>query len=141
RRRPMDPSLQPLLALLDRLPDDFRPIRNAVGKAVRVIDLAPDLAVVPARKVLDDVVRKVYKRCFNEPAGTRPLDGLIQRLVKEGHLPPRLESYASLIRQLGNAGAHDFAEAITPADVRQSLLGLIPILEWYIEASHPGAPP
>jgi len=134
----MDAALQPLLALLDRLPSECHHIREEVNQAVRVAELAPELAVVPPRKVLDHVLREVYERCFQEPAGTRPLENLTQRLVKEGQLPPRQEAYASHIRQLGNAGAHQEGAAITPADVRQSLLGLVPIMEWYIERTYPG---
>ena len=103
----MDPSLQPLLALLGRLPEEFRGIRTEVETALRVMDQAPSLAVVPPRKVLDFVVREVYERCLREPPGTRPLEGLTQRLVKEGHLPPGLEGYASLIRQHGNSASSE----------------------------------
>jgi formylglycine-generating enzyme required for sulfatase activity len=136
----MDPSLQPLLALLGRLPEEFRDIRTEVETAVRVMDQAPSLAVVPPRKVLDLVVREVYERCLREPAGTRPLEGLTQRLVKEGHLPPGLEGYASLIRQHGNVGAHHAGQALTAANARDSLLALLPILDWYVQRHAPGTP-
>jgi hypothetical protein len=136
----MDPSLQPLLALLNRLPDGFRDIRTEVENAMRAIDLAPSLAVVPPRKVLDLVIREVYERCVHEPPGTRPLEGLTQRLVKEGHLPPALEGYASLIRQHGNAGAHHAGKVLTAAHARDALLALVPILDWYVQGPTPGAP-
>jgi hypothetical protein len=134
----MDQSLQPLLTLLDRLPDAFGDIRTEVENALRVMDLARSLAVVGPRKVLDLVIRAVYDRCVNEPPGTRPLEGLTQRLVKDGHLPPVLEGYASLIRQHGNTGAHHAGKVLTPAHARDSLLALSPILEWYVQGPAPG---
>src|SRR5262249_4605292 len=125
---PMDASLQSLLDLLDQFPDEFGPIREAVTKAVRVVDLAPDLAVVPSCKCLDFVIGKVSGPWSPEPPGTRPLEGLVQQLVRRGHLPPHLEAHANYIRLLGNVGAHHFGEEITAADVQQSLAQLLPIL-------------
>ena len=71
--------------------------------------------------------------------GTRPLENLVQRLVKDGHLPSRLEAYTETIRKLGNVGAHRFGELVTQADVYQSLTQLLPILEWYFEKERPEA--
>src|SRR5437016_1858185 len=120
-RRPMDPSLQALLARLDRLSDDFREVREGVHKALRVADLDPEMALTRARKVLEFVVRDIYERRCGEPPGTRPLENLLQRLVKDGHLPPRLEAYATTVRMLGNVSKHRYGEAVTAADVYQSL--------------------
>jgi hypothetical protein len=86
----MDPSLQALLARLDRLAEEFKDNREGVQKAVLVADLDPEMALTRARKVLEYVVREVYERRCGEPPGTRPLENLIQRLVKDGHFPDRL---------------------------------------------------
>lgn len=135
----MDPSLQLLLQRIDRLSDEFRELREGVHKAVAVADLDPEMALTRARKVLEYIVREVFERRLKEPAGTRPLENLLQRLVKEGHMPPRLEAYASAIRILGNVGTHRFGENVTAADVHQSLAQLMPILEWYFEVERPEA--
>ena len=135
----MDPSLQPLLRRLEQLSEEFRELRDGVQKAVLVAELDPEMALTRARKVLEYVVRDVYQHRINEPPGTRPLENLLQRLVKDGFFPDRLDAYANTIRKLGNVGTHTFGEKITVADVYQSLTQLMPILEWYFEVEHPEA--
>ena len=135
----MDPSLQTLLHRLDHLSEQFRELREGVRKAVNIADEDPEMALTRARKVLEYVVRDVYQHRINEPPGTRPLENLLQRLVKDGFFPDRLDAYANTIRKLGNVGTHTFGETITAADVYQSLSQLLPILEWYFEVEHPEA--
>ena len=50
------------------------------------------MALTRARKVLEYVIRDVYERRIKEPPGTRPLENLLQRLVKDGHFPDRLDA-------------------------------------------------
>ncbi len=126
-------------ALLDRLSDHFRELREGVQKAIRIADEDPEMALTRARKVLEHVIRDVYQRRCNEPPGSRPLENLIQRLVKDGHFPDRLDAYAATVRKLGNVGTHTFGEKIAAADVYQSLTQLTPILEWYFEVERPEA--
>jgi formylglycine-generating enzyme required for sulfatase activity len=135
----MDPSFESLLRRLDHLSEQFRDLREGVQKAVLVADVDPEMALTRARKVLEYVVRDVYERRCHEPPGTRPLENLLQRLVKDGHFPDRLDAYANTIRKLGNVGTHAFGEKVTVADVYQSLTQLMPILEWYFEHEHPEA--
>ena len=135
----MEPALQHLIGRLDRLTDEFRELREGVRKAVLVADLDPDMALTRARKVLEYVVRDVFERRLEEPPGTRPLENLLQRLVKESIFPERLDAYANTVRKLGNVGTHNFDESISVSDVYQSLTQLMPILEWYFEVERPEA--
>ncbi len=135
----MDPSLEPLFACLQNVTDEFGEIREGIQKVVRVADVDPEMALARVRKVLESVVREVYQRRLKEPPGTRPLENLIQRLVKDGFLPARLDAYATTVRKLGNVGTHTFGEPITAADVRRSLSHLEPILQWYFASERPDA--
>ena len=135
----IDPALQILISRLDQLSDQHRVLREGVQKAIQVADLDPEMALTRSRKVLEYVVRSVYERRINEPPGTRPLENLLQRIVKDGHFPDRLDAYANTIRKLGNVGTHTFGEQVTAADVHQSLRQLQPILEWYFEVEEPQA--
>jgi formylglycine-generating enzyme required for sulfatase activity len=135
----MDPSLQPLLRRLEQLTEEFRELRDGVHMAIQVAKVDPEMALTRARKVLEYVVRDVYQRRIHEPPGTRPLENLLQRLVKDGFMPDRLDAYANTIRKLGNVGTHTFGEKITIADVQQSLSQLTQILEWYFEQERPEA--
>jgi hypothetical protein len=128
----MNPALQPLLARLAQLSDEFSELREGVQKAILVAELDPEMALTRSRKVLELVVREVFERRINEAAGTRPLEGLLQRLVKDGYLPTRLDAHANAVRLLGNVGTHAFGQAVTAADVQQSLAGLFHVLDWYV---------
>ena len=101
-----DPSFQDLLKRLEHLSDQFKELREGVQKAVLVADLDPEMALTRARKVLELVVREVYERRIQEPPGTRPLENLTQRLVKDSYFPDRLDAYATTVRKLGNVGTH-----------------------------------
>jgi formylglycine-generating enzyme required for sulfatase activity len=135
----MDPSLQVLLRRLDQLTEEFRELRDGVQKAILVAKVDSEMALTRARKVLEYVVRDVYQRRIQEPPGTRPLENLLQRLVKDGFMPDRVDAYANTIRKLGNVGTHKFGEKVTVADVQQSLSQLTQILEWYFEQERPEA--
>lgn len=135
----MDSSFQDLLKRLDHLSDQFQELKEGVHKAADIASRDPEMALTRARKVLEYVVRDVYERRCSEPPGTRPLENLIQRLVKDGHFPDRLNAYANTVRMLGNVGTHTFDEKVTAADVYQSLTQLMPILEWYFEVERPEA--
>jgi hypothetical protein len=133
------PTLQALIERLDRLSDELRDLREGVQKAIHIADEDPEMALTRVRKVLEYVVRDVFERRINEPAGTRPLENLLDRLVKDGYFPARLDAYATTVRKLGNLGTHNFNETITSADVYRSLTQLMPILEWYFEQERPEA--
>lgn len=134
-----DQTLQLLLKRLDHLTAEFNELREGVKKAVRISDDDPEMALTRARKVLEYVVRDVFAlRCQEDP-GTRPLENILQRLVKDGHLPKRLGAYASYIRDLGNVGTHVYGEELSKDDVRRSFENLTAILEWYFERVRPDA--
>jgi formylglycine-generating enzyme required for sulfatase activity len=135
----MEPSLQTLFSRLEHLTEQFRELREGVHKAVDIASRDPEMALTRARKVLEYVIRDVYQRRLKEPPGTRPLENLLQRLVKDGHFPDRLDAYANTIRKLGNVGTHAFGEKVTGDDVYQSLSQLTSILEWYFEQERPDA--
>ena len=136
----MDPCFESLLCRLDHLSSQFRELKEGVSKAIRIADEDPEMALTRARKVLEYVIRDIFERRRKEPPGTRPLENLLQLLVKDGHFPDRLDAYATTIRKLGNVGTHSFGEKVTVADVYQSLTQLMPILEWYFEVERPEAP-
>lgn len=130
----MDESLQTLLAQLERVADQFRELRDGVQQVIKIAEASPEMALTRARKVLEYVIRDVYQRGINEPPGTRALENLLQRLVKDGFFPDRLDAYANTIRKLGNVGTHSFNENVAIADVYQSLAQLMPILQCLVFA-------
>jgi Domain of unknown function (DUF4145) len=95
----MDQQFQPLLQLLDQLSDEFVELQKGVRKAILIADHDPEMALTRTRKVLEYIVRDVYGRRCNEKPGTQPLENLLQRLSKDGHLPRRVSAYANAIRR------------------------------------------
>lgn len=132
-----DQVIQSILRRLDRLTDEFSELRDGVRKVIRIASDDPEMALTRARKVLEYLIRDLYVRRYNEEPGTRPLENLLQRLARDGHLPKRLGAYANAIRELGNVGTHGYGEAVTMSDVRQSLSQLMVLLEWYFENERP----
>src|SRR5258708_4362496 len=120
----MEPSLQDLIARLDQLSEEFNELRVGVRRAVLGADVDPEMALTRARKVLEYVVRDIFVRRVKEPPGTRPLENLLERLTRDGHLSPRLNAYANTVRMLGNVGTHHFNAGILAGDVYQSLAQL-----------------
>lgn len=133
----VDPTLQDVLGRLERVSGQLEELRDGVRQAVAIAELDPDMALTRARKVLEFIVRDVFQRHTGEEAGTRPLENLLQRLVKDGYFPKRLSAYANAVRELGNVGTHSYGEGITKTDVAQSLAQLTVILEWYFEHERP----
>jgi hypothetical protein len=131
----VDTSLDNLLARMSRLTEEFQELREGLRQAVAIAEQDPEMSLTRTRKVLEFVVRDTFERRLGQPAGTRPLENLLQQLVKEGHLPRKVAAYANAVRELGNVGTHAFGEPVpvTPADVTRSLQQLLVVLEWYID--------
>jgi hypothetical protein len=136
----VDPQLAALARRLDELSAQVEELREGIRQSVTIAAQDPEMSLTRARKVLEYMLREVYERRVGEPAGTRPLENLAQRLVRDGHLPKRLAAYANAIRELGNVGTHAFGEKVTPQDVFQSLTQLVPLVEWYFQQRGPAPP-
>ena len=84
--------------------------------------------------MLEYIIRDIYDDVLKpKGAGTQPLEGLVQTLVKEGQFPVRLAAYADMVRGLGNVGVHAFDKGVNSQDVLNSLSNLMPIVEWFFE--------
>ena len=112
-------------------------LRDGLSRLPALASADPEAGLMRVRKLLEFIVHDAYTRRFGEPAGTRPLENLLQRMARENHLPRKLGASANLIRELGNLGVHGFDEAVTAADVEGALKHLIPILAWYREQVGP----
>jgi hypothetical protein len=126
----MDSSFSDLLVRLDRLSCLSPDARQKFRLAVSIAEVDAGMSLTRTRTILEGVVHHVHRQKINEP-GTRPLEELLQNIVKKGEFPRRLEAYALTVKQLGNIGAHGVGERIEKADVARSLDSLLPILEWF----------
>ena len=80
-----------LAARLDHLDLQSSAIREGLQKAVDLADIDPEMALVRVRKVLEYMIQRAFVRLIGEPPGNRPLENLIERLVKDGNLSQKLE--------------------------------------------------
>ena len=135
----MDSQFHDLLARLDHLSGQFDDLRGLIRKAVRLADDDPEMALTRVRKVLEYVVHDAYQRLVKAPPGTQPLEVLLQRLVKDGHLPVHLSPRTTFIRELGNAGTHHAEGNLQALDVNVALIQLKAVLDWYFQAVRPEA--
>ncbi len=127
----MTPELRRLLDQLDHLAARVEELRSGIRRAAAIVEADPAMALIRVRKVLEYIVRDLFEKRVGEAPGTRPLENLLQRLLKDDHFPRHLAAYANSIRELGNLGAHAPQERITDADLFRALTMLLPILEWY----------
>jgi hypothetical protein len=128
----MIPSLRELVGRVDRLSgcpgkldDDLRAAivdaeRDSVASAIR------------ARRVLDHIIRDVFERHVNEPAGSRPMEQLLTRIVKDGHFPDELAGFAYAIKGLANRVAHDVGKSYPVKFLVPTLGQLLLIVEWHV---------
>jgi hypothetical protein len=137
----MSPQFESLLKRLEKLSAEAEELRESFRQSVLIAGTDPEMSLTRARKALEYVVRDVYQSAFAEPPGTRPLENLLQRLVKEERFPKRLAAYANAVRELGNVGTHGFGEGVTARDVYQGLVQFLPILEWYLRQKGPPPAP
>ena len=88
----------------------------------------------PARRVLEYVIRESFRRYVPEKVGTRPLDNLVARLVKDEVLDAHVKGYVDQVRELGNAAAHGaVGHEFSEADAFRALDALLVVLEWYFK--------
>jgi hypothetical protein len=118
----------------DRFSTQIQEVRDEIRQGADSAERDdPAAALVHLRKALECVVRHVFEGRTRESAGTRPLENLLQLLVKEGHLDDPEATYATAVKELGNLGAHWKRKRPKRADVLQCLRSLVPVLEWYCE--------
>ena len=120
---------------------DVEELRDGLSRLPALAAADPEAGLMRVRKLLEFLVRDLYTRRFGEPAGTRPLENLLQRMARENYLPRKLGASANLVRELGNLGVHSFGESVTATDVEGALAHLIPLLAWYREEVGPSLAP
>jgi hypothetical protein len=135
------PAFNEILLRLEGIPMQFLELREGIRRAIDIAELDPEMSLARARKVLQYIIQQEYERATQESAGTRPLENLLQRLLKEGKLPRRVAAYANSVRDLGNVGVHLFDEQVGTADVLLSLSQLLLVVEWYCQQNAPSAAP
>lgn len=128
----IDLDLQGIISRVEQWPDNSINARSGVLQAIDISLRDPAMGLTRIRKVLELIVHEIYELRYSEPVGTRPLENLLDRLVKDGHLSKRLEAYSSVVRKLGNLGTHHgYNEQISFRDVISSVHEIEHVVSWY----------
>ncbi len=122
-----------LIHNLKDLIKDQQELWDGLERARDVAEKDPEWALSRVRKVLERIAREVYERRINEPAGTRSLEKIVERLVQEWYLPDKFDLGGLLVKP----GVGDRRKGITSADAERALAQLTEILEWYTEVEQP----
>lgn len=126
-------------AEIERLSKAFDDIKKSLGQFKRIAQPDPAMALVRARRVLEYVIRDLFRRHIRERPGTRPLDNLIARLVQEGILDLHMKAYVDHVRELGNAATHgEPGKEFCEADAYRALDALMVVLDWYVKREQIG---
>lgn len=94
-------------AFTDSVPDA---VRNIYKEAVLVKNLSPTAYVILARRVLEEI-------CSERGVKESNLASALEKLAKDNVIPKTLSDATTLIRLVGNAGAHASGTQITTPQV------------------------
>ena len=89
--------------LNDSVPDV---VRKCFAEAARVQNVAPNAYAVMIRRALEAI-------CDDRGIAKGTLVKRLEALVKKGEIPPTLAEITSVLRVLGNVGAHDTTQSVT----------------------------
>jgi eukaryotic-like serine/threonine-protein kinase len=120
-----------LIRDLNDLIKDQQELWDSLDRAKEVAAKDPESGANCARKVLERVLREIYERRIQEPAGTRPLEKIVERLTHEWYLPNKLAVDALVSRD------SRWAQRVTAADAERALAQLQEVLTWYSEIERP----
>jgi hypothetical protein len=126
-------SVDRLIRGLEDLVRDKQELWDGLHRARDVAARDPESGLNCARKLLQRVVREVYERRIKEPAGTRSLEKIVERLIKEWYLPEHIE----LDAMISQAGTGNRTGEVTATDADRALTQLTEILKWYTEVEQP----
>jgi eukaryotic-like serine/threonine-protein kinase len=122
-----------LIRSVKELIKDQQELWDGLERAKDVAARDPESGVNCARKVLQRMLREVYERRIKEPAGTRPLEKIAERLTEDWFLPKEL----GIDALLSKAGSNIWAKQVKTTDVERALTQLTEILKWYTEVERP----
>jgi hypothetical protein len=128
----MIPSLRELLGRVDRLSGRLGRLGDDLRTAIVDAERDSVASAIRARRVLDHIIRDVFERHVNEPAGTRPMEQLLTRIVKDGDFPDELAGFAQAVKGLANRVAHDVGRSYPVRFLEPTLGQLLLIVEWYV---------
>lgn len=98
----------------------------------RLLLTIDDVAVLlHCRRVLELMIIEICETKLNRKRGTEPLEGIIDRINKDGIIPEYIIISMKNLNRLGTLGAHPKDFNIN--QVKEALISLSTIMEWYVK--------
>lgn len=99
---------------------------------IRIRDTRDSVAtLLTARRMLELIVARVCKSKLNRKRGSEPLTGVIDKLRRGDYVPEYIITSMNNLNRLSLFGAHP--KKFTTRQVREALMAMCSILEWYVE--------
>src|SRR4051812_33254304 len=99
----MNAQLVGYFDIVGRIPNGLKELRDGLLKVVKTAEIDPEMAAARCRKMLEYIVRRLCLRHYGKDPGGTPLVELIDRLVKNNHIPERVALHTVSVRRFGNA--------------------------------------
>jgi hypothetical protein len=117
-----------LKVLCDRVRVSGPALEGEIEATLNLLDIDLESALVRARRALEVIVIDLCESRLQRERGTEPLASLLARFKND--VPESVLAAMHYLNQLGNLGAHP--KAVRNKDVRQVLVALISVVDWYV---------
>lgn len=124
------PELAELTGLYERVQGKASLIEQELIRIRETRDAVATLLV--ARRMLEVIVTQICEEKLNRPRGNEPLGGILGKIGHEHVAPEYVLTSMENLNRLSTYGAHP--KDFSPRQVREALLALCSIMEWYVSA-------
>jgi hypothetical protein len=129
-RQAWHPELVELTGLYERVQGKATLIENELIRIRETRDAVATLLV--ARRMLEVIVTQICEEKLNRTRGNEPLAGILGKIGHEHVMPEYVITSMENLNRLSTYGAHP--KDFSPIQVREALLALCSIMEWYVSA-------
>jgi hypothetical protein len=124
------PELSELFGLYERVQGKASLMEQELVRIRETRDAVATLLVT--RRMLELIVAQVCEEKLRRPRGSEPLGGILGKIAHEQVVPDYIMTSMENLNRLSTYGAHP--KDFSPRQVREALLALCSIMEWYVSA-------
>jgi hypothetical protein len=108
-----------------QLPD----LEKELGRLIKADD--ENMILLYSRRCLEVIITDLCECELKRPRKTEPLQGIIDKLLKEEKVPSNIIASMHGLNELSTFGAHP--KDFDPKQIRTTLINLETIIEWYLK--------
>src|SRR4030042_6297523 len=122
-------ELKELEVLYSSLKGHFTDLGNELERLIDASD--ENMVLVYARRCLEVIVTDLCECELKRPRKTEPLQGIIEKLNREGKIPSHITASMQSLNSLSTFGSHP--KEFDPEQVKPALSNLTIIIRWYLK--------